>query len=149
MKTVGARQRVLSGKRLGERGDRFAGQAEDRPVAVFRSGCGSASSSSQVRPEKRRTRSLADSSRPGEFLAGEGAALAGVRSEAPERLAVPGLTSQAPVPGPERAGFRPRDQDHVLGVCGHMNSSPSPGASATITRTVPPLSPARIWVSSL
>jgi hypothetical protein len=32
MKTVGARQRVRFGKRLGERGDRFVEQVEDRPV---------------------------------------------------------------------------------------------------------------------
>jgi hypothetical protein len=32
MKTVGVRQRVRFGKRLGERGDRFVEQVEDRPV---------------------------------------------------------------------------------------------------------------------
>ena len=77
METVGARERVAFGERLGQPWDWFVEQLEDRPQ-VLRSGCGSASSSSQVRSGKRRTRSLTDSPRLGELLAGEGAALAGV-----------------------------------------------------------------------
>src|SRR5262249_12078058 len=75
--------------------------------------------------------------------------LAGVRPDAPQGLAVPGLTSQAPVLGPQRVEFCPRDQDHVVGVSGHVNSSPSRGASVTdSTHHEPPDLPARTLVRS-
>jgi len=52
---------------------------------------------------------------------------------------VPGLTPQAPVLSPERVQLSSRDQNHVFGVRGHANSSPSPGVfTAELTHHAPP-----------
>ncbi len=39
--------------------------------------------------------------------------------------AIPGLTPQAPVLGPECVQLCSRDRNHVFGACGHVNSSPA------------------------
>jgi hypothetical protein len=51
----------------------------------------------------------------------------GIRPDALLSLAIPGFTPQAPVLGPERVQLSSRDQNHVISVCGHVNSSPSRG----------------------
>ena len=139
MKTVGAGEQVPFGERLSQPGTGSSSRWKITRWAVLRSGCGSASSSSQVRSGKRRTRSLTDSPRPGELVAGESTAFPGVRPDAPQGLAIPGLTPQAPVLGPQRVDLCPRDQDHVIGVCGHVNSSPPQGMPGIdFTRHEPP-----------
>ena len=51
---------------------------------------------------------------------------------------VPGLTPQAPVLSPERVQLSSRDQNHVFGVRGHANSTPSPGVfTAELTHHAP------------
>jgi len=62
MEAVGARQRVVLRKRIGERRNRLLQEVKDRLMRA--SGCGSASSSSQVLSGKRRTRSLTGCPRP-------------------------------------------------------------------------------------
>jgi len=110
--------------------------------AAFRSGCGSPSSSSQVLSGKRRPRSLTDSPRLRQFLASESTAFPRVRPDALQRLTIPSLTPQAAVLSPERVQLSPRDKNHVSGVCGHVNSSPSRGLfiSESTHRASPDLS---------
>jgi hypothetical protein len=75
----------------------------------------------------RRTRSLTNSPRLCQFLASKSAAFPGVWPDALEGFTIPGLTPQAPVLSPERIELYSRNQDHVFGVRGYVNSSPPRG----------------------
>ena len=78
METVGAGKRVCFGERLGKRGGRFFEQVEDGPVGGVPQRLRQCFEFVPGPVGKRRTRSLTDSPRLGEFLAGEGAAFPGV-----------------------------------------------------------------------
>ncbi len=78
MKAVGVGERVLVGKRLGQRRDRFVNQVEDRPVGGVPQRLRQPLELVPGPSGNRRTRSLTDSPRLGQFLAGEGTAFPGI-----------------------------------------------------------------------
>ena len=78
METVGAGYRVPFGKRLGQPWDWFVEQVEDRPVGGVPQRLRESFEFVPGPVGEAETRSLTDSPRLGQFLAGEGPAVPGV-----------------------------------------------------------------------
>ena len=78
METVGTWQRVYFGKRVGKCRNWFFEQVKNRPVGSVSKWLRQSFELVQVLSGKRRTRSLTNSPRLRQFLAGEGTAFPGV-----------------------------------------------------------------------